>query len=176
MSLLRSSMRCAMRSRGVVPCPGEPSCSAGGSLLGRIVSLSECTRCPGRVEMPRPGLLPGTGGFVRSPRTPFRKAAPSPGASLSGRRSPGPTAPEATSAPARCTGGEVPAARISHPSRGLGHRGGPRRPPARWGAAPMLPQAPRPPLVRPLHQRGPNIKVGQPRARGTFEGRGGEHG
>lgn len=63
-------MRCAMRSRGVVRCPDESSCSAGGSFLGRIVSLSGCMRCPGRAEIPRPGLLPGTGVLSVLPERP----------------------------------------------------------------------------------------------------------
>lgn len=136
-SFLRSSMRCAMRSRGGVRCPTELSCSAGRSLLGRVVSLCEYTRCSGRAEMRRPDLLPGTGALFVPERRPG--AAPSPGATLTGRRSPGPTAPEATSAPVRCTGGELPAACAPRP---LPRAGTPRRTAVRTGPVGHGPDAP----------------------------------
>lgn len=170
MSLLRSSMRCVMRSRGVIGCPAEPSCSVGRSLLGRVVSLSECTRCSGRAEIPRPVLLPGNGGFVRSPRTPSR------GRTLPWRDPPwtadtGADGPRSDVGPGAVYGrGVACGMSVPGPSRGPGHHEGPRCAPARWGAVPMLPQAPGPPLVRPFHQHGPTVMAGPLRARGTLEG------
>ena len=170
MSLLRSSMRCARRSPGVARRPDPLSGSAVRSCPGCSVSVLEYTRLFGRAETRRPDLLPGTGAFVRSPQHRHRRVSALPWRSPTGRWSPGPTAPVATSAPVHWTGREAPLqAVLPAPPKGRdavehhgAHRPGGDRPrcsPKHRGH----------PWVGPSHQYAPTVAAGPSRDRGTSE-------